>query len=122
MSNVQSFKSRWGFHPCDYETFRKLKAIHKWFWEFLHDYAAWQRWDRKFPKNRRGTEPTYCPEFHKYDWTWVDAYQRARRPMPKPASDMHFMDEVVPLYYSVDQINQMYFRCLDFNQSYLSAK
>lgn len=49
---MTTFKSRWGFHPCDYETFRKLKTIHKWYYKALHDYAKWERWYRKEPQNR----------------------------------------------------------------------
>ena len=31
-SNGQTvYKSRWGYHPCDYETFLKLKELNKLF-------------------------------------------------------------------------------------------
>lgn len=50
VSNVH--QSKWGFHPCDVETYRKLKVIHKVYWESVFRMAAWNRWDRKHPQNR----------------------------------------------------------------------
>jgi hypothetical protein len=44
--------SRWGFHPCDYVTFRLLKKLHGFYWRALRQHAAWQRWARKKPHNR----------------------------------------------------------------------
>ena len=58
-----TFKSRWGFHPCDYELFRKLKSLHKWFWQTAHDFHRWHRWWRKQPPNRIGREPMVCSIF-----------------------------------------------------------
>jgi hypothetical protein len=49
---MQSFQSRWGYHPCDFPTFLKLKRIHKVFWVGLRKLAAWERWHRKLPHNR----------------------------------------------------------------------
>ena len=132
---MSTFESRWGFHPCDTDTFRKLKAIHKWYWQTLKDSAAWERWNRKLPKNRvirkytrdaagnkvsseivgPQPEPRVCPTlereamlYHSVPWDskWVQDYQRAR--MPKATKD-----EVIPLIHSVDEINQMYLRCRD---------
>ncbi len=45
-------RSRWGWHPCDYETFRLLKRLHAVYWRALRQFAAWQRWKRKLPHNR----------------------------------------------------------------------
>jgi hypothetical protein len=45
-------QSRWGYHPCDYETFQKLKKLHARYWRALRGYAAWRRWQRKRPQNR----------------------------------------------------------------------
>ena len=50
VSNIH--QSKWGFHPCDVETYRKLKVIHKVYWESVFRMAAWSRWDRKHPQNR----------------------------------------------------------------------
>lgn len=86
MSTVSSEnKSRFGYHPCSYELYLKLKYIYKHYWNALSDYSNWERWNRKYPHNRvirkRKTnakgqkigyeivgprpEPTYCPFFVK---------------------------------------------------------
>jgi len=49
---MNTFQSRWGFHPCDYHVFLKLKRVHKAYWEGLRKVAAWRRWERKRPCNR----------------------------------------------------------------------
>lgn len=46
------FQSRWGFHPCDYATYRKLKLIHLVYQKAVRMAHAWQRWKRKDPQNR----------------------------------------------------------------------
>lgn len=45
-------KGRFGYYPCDYETFKKLKALHKLAWKALYETAAFNRWYRKEPQNR----------------------------------------------------------------------
>lgn len=49
---METHKSRFGFHPCSYEMFLKLKALNRMYWEALHQQAAWHRWERKEPHNR----------------------------------------------------------------------
>jgi hypothetical protein len=75
---MQVFQSRWGFHPCDYQLFLKLKRIHKAYWEGLRKLAAWQRWHRKLPANRVIGR-----------WHRDDAGRKIRReiigPQPEPA-------------------------------------
>ncbi len=46
------FQSRWGFHPCDYQTFRKLKLLIQVYLQTVRLAHAWQRWKRKDPHNR----------------------------------------------------------------------
>jgi len=46
----------------DYETFVKLKKIHKWYHQNLHDIARWKRWKLK-TVNQKGEAPKYCPHF-----------------------------------------------------------
>jgi len=58
-----SFTSRWGYHPCHYELFRKLKSLHRWYWQSLYDFHRWHRWWRKDEQNRTGAEPAVCPLF-----------------------------------------------------------
>jgi len=46
------FRSRWGFHPCDYQTYRKLKILNQVYWRAIRLAHAWTRWQRKAPHNR----------------------------------------------------------------------
>lgn len=46
------FQSRWGYHPCDYQTFKMLKAIKKAFYKAQRQAANLRRWLRKSPHNR----------------------------------------------------------------------
>src|SRR5437870_6902272 len=46
------FQSRWGFHPCDYSTYRKLKFLNHVYQKALRMAHAWERWKRKDPHNR----------------------------------------------------------------------
>jgi len=106
-SNTTTFRSRWGWHPCDYELFRKLKSLHRWYWQTVYDFHRWHRWWRKDPQNRVGPEPVFCPLFV-LNQTWykrachrgvtavkvypktitdlgiIDIYQRCRMPQPEP--------------------------------------
>jgi hypothetical protein len=123
---VESYEGRWGWHPCDYQTFRKLKLLHKYYWITVRKFSNWKRWDRKDPKNRvirqwdtdeKGRpyrkviaeipEPKYCPFFvySKYgrlmltDHKIIENYRNARYPVAK--------DAVKPLSLSVAQIDKM---------------
>jgi len=46
------FRSRWGFHPCDYQTYRKLKFLNQLHLKAVRMAHAWERWRRKDPHNR----------------------------------------------------------------------
>jgi hypothetical protein len=46
------YQSRWGYHPCDYETYLLLKKLNGFYEQALRAFAAWQRWARKEPQNR----------------------------------------------------------------------
>ncbi len=46
------FQSRWGFHPCDYPTYRKLKFLNQVYLRATRLAHAWARWQRKAPHNR----------------------------------------------------------------------
>jgi hypothetical protein len=46
------FQSRWGFHPCDYQTYRKLKFLNQVYLQAVRLAHAWARWKRKDPHNR----------------------------------------------------------------------
>jgi len=121
------FKSRWGFHPCDYEFFLKLKCLHGWYWQTVYDFHRWHRWWRKEPQNRIGPEPVFCPLFVE-DNIWcksvrirgengfkvypktvtdhgiVDVYQTARRPHPEPVPPFgaETKERIASLYEKVE--------------------
>lgn len=60
---MTTFQSRWGFHPCTFETFRKLKRLHKAYWEGRRLLAKQRRWNAKLPDNRSGPEPVVPPVY-----------------------------------------------------------
>src|SRR5262245_45890464 len=49
---VQVHRSRWGYHPCDYETFTLLKRLNAVCERARRRHAEWQRWNGKLPHNR----------------------------------------------------------------------
>lgn len=49
---MAAYQSRWGYHPCDYETYQLLKRLHALYLRARRQYAAWRRWARKRPHNR----------------------------------------------------------------------
>jgi len=51
-TNLPVYQSRWGFHPCDYQTYRKLKFLNLAFLKAVRQAHAWVRWKRKDPHNR----------------------------------------------------------------------
>jgi hypothetical protein len=131
------FRSRFGFHPVPYKLYLKLKFIHKCYFQTLRDRARWQRWNNKLPKNRvirkwqRDTngnkisfevvgmqpEPKVFWDLvypngrvsHKFEANklWVADYQKARMPVVTEK-------EVPNLTYTIDEINQMYYKCREF--------
>ena len=56
-------QSRFGFHPCDLETYRKLRSLKRYYWLTVRDFHRWWRWQRKQAQNRQGPEPAYCSVF-----------------------------------------------------------
>lgn len=46
------FASRWGYYPCDYDTYIRLKKLAEHVRRALHMSHAWKRWARKLPHNR----------------------------------------------------------------------
>jgi hypothetical protein len=95
------FKSRWGYHPCDRETFLELKEYHKLMLAAFRRYRRWAAWDRK-TVHRVGPEPRKVERLTFKDrWsgqtlfaTFEDAnlyrvvlrqYRNARRPVADPS-------------------------------------
>lgn len=46
------YKGRYGYYPCSYETFLKIKRLNYLFLQVLIRDAKWERWSRKAPHNR----------------------------------------------------------------------
>ena len=122
-----SLQSRFGFHPCDYELFAKLKCLHKHYWQTLYDFHRWHRWWRKQPQNRVGQEPAYCPAFVEdcpwykpvtthgvagfkvYPRTVVDhglvaLYHQVRHPQAEPAAELDatVLERIAALHAQAD--------------------
>ena len=109
--SINVFESRWGYHPCDYETFLKLKALHKAYWQAVYDYAKRIRWERK-TVNQQGVEPKINLHFVKRIGFWGnvhshvtdhgirEAYQLARMPISNSS-------KVKPIL-SKEQIEDLY--------------
>ena len=52
MTETKVYQSKWGFHPCDQETYKKLRKLNQWFLEAQRQAAEWNRWARKDKQNR----------------------------------------------------------------------
>ena len=123
-------RSRFGFHPCSYELFLKLRYVHRHYWITVRDFHRWYRWIRKEPQNRIGSEPAYCPVFVE-NRTWiksvvthgvdgykilpktlvdhgiVDLYHTARMPSPEPVPELSsdVIEQIENLY---DKLNEWF--------------
>lgn len=92
------FESKRGFHPCNFEDFKKIKLLYKYYWRAKIASAAWNRWSRKLPKNRvvkrkipgKGyevlgpmTEPFFPKSYQKLlERPIIPLFQQARHPQP----------------------------------------
>ncbi|MCI0639055.1 MAG: hypothetical protein L0Y72_20620 [Gemmataceae bacterium] len=54
-------QGRWGYYPCSFDAFQKLKELNKLWEKAKRQRAAWQRWIRKLPHNRV-SRPRLCDE------------------------------------------------------------
>lgn len=111
---MKTFQSRFGHHPCDHETYLKLKRLYKYHWQNVYDHARWTRWSRKEPQNQvirkrpaKGLpltvigpwpEPSYCAPLLRKDI--VEAFQQARTPILNP-------EDVKPMSLSVKEIDSL---------------
>jgi hypothetical protein len=50
-------KSKYGYHSCSYEIFVLLRQINRATFKARRQSAAWERWRRKAPRNRKCSEP-----------------------------------------------------------------
>jgi len=125
---MNAVKGRFGFHPCDYQTYLKLKQLKKRFWETVYASARYDRWHNKFPHNRKGAEPAkYCPLIgnrvfgsrgknelgyqvwgkipNKLDQKLLDLFEQARMPLPEAdvkVFDAHQLQIINETYQKVE--------------------
>jgi hypothetical protein len=52
LTNGIAHQGKYGFHPCNYEDFKKIKLLHKHYWIARKRAAAYERYLRKQPQNR----------------------------------------------------------------------
>lgn len=68
---MQTYQSKWGHHPYNYETHLRLKQLYKRTFQADRQIANWRRWDAK-TKFRGKEEPVYCgalaSDAGKYVW------------------------------------------------------
>jgi hypothetical protein len=118
----ESHKSRWGYHPCDYETFLKLKKLKKYYWMTVYRNAQWKRWNAKLPHNRvikrkgivisQMIEPLVCSVMlSKNSERVLEDFENARMPQANPES-------VKPLRMPLEWIDETLKKCED---CYLTA-
>ena len=113
MTETIAHKSRWGFHSCSHEDFKKIKLLHKHYWKAKIAEAAHQRYYRKLPHNRVIRKmnkivlskpiPMPVPFFPAVyaqilKKAIVPLYQQARH--PQPTAEM-----TNPLLISMSQVN-----------------
>jgi hypothetical protein len=49
---THTVQGRWGWYPCDYDTYRKIRKLYGYYLKSLRMDAAHARWARKEPQNR----------------------------------------------------------------------
>lgn len=99
-NGVESRKPHWSdevlWWSCDFETFQKIKKLHKWYFQNLHLEAKHCRWSRKLPHNRvireyfrdeegrkygvKSVAPMPEPKYYSGKLDVCEAYQLARTP------------------------------------------
>lgn len=123
-------KSRWGFHPCDRETCKKLKEAHRLLLRAYRDCKRNIRWSNKDPHNRKGPEPKAPEGFIEFGYHQLDEnefygygfrkygrvnlylhvlrqYQNARRPVERPV-DVVPLDLPTGFDKMIDELREFY--------------
>jgi hypothetical protein len=65
---TQTYRSRWGYHPCDYETYGALKKLNALYLRAVRELAAWRRWSRKQPQNRMRRQKVVDSQGRQVGW------------------------------------------------------
>lgn len=95
MEPANYYHGRWGYYPCEFQLYCKLKDLHRWYWQTLGDFHRWHRWWRKEEQNRIGPEPLFCPLFV-VNKTWYKPVRRhgviGEKVYPKTVLDHGIID------------------------------
>lgn len=78
MSEPQVFESKWGWHPCDRDTYHMLRRCNHLRLLAWHQDAKHDRWARKNPKNRIKRKPVFDKKHRKIGYTDPE-------PVPEPS-------------------------------------
>jgi hypothetical protein len=84
MSTISVYKSKYGYHPCDYRDFLVLKEFH---WLAYLDMRASRRhfaWVARLPHNRIGGEPSKAVFLVPHYGLILEVYRNARMPASSP--------------------------------------
>lgn len=117
-ARTEAHRSRWGFHPCSWETHKKLCFLNRVYQAAVQKAAAWKRWERKAPHNRVARprvrdasgrvvgygeptplgEPRLCPVFsslatRKVVWHPTKGYNANGQDLTEPVLDDHRVPE-----------------------------
>lgn len=127
---TEAYKSKWGYHPCDYETYQKLRKINYVRYLSVKMQASWNRWRRKEPQNRvirkwtknennqktgyeiigPRPEPARCLVFSdKWNLIYAIEHDYANAKIPRANKE-----NVQPLRLSKDEINELYEECTEW--------
>lgn len=88
-AGIETHKGRWGYYPCSYETYLKLKRLNHFLMLSRIQTARWFRWGRKAEHNRTGEQPNVPPVFFysdnlsfyekNFSWTNHDKIVRSKK-------------------------------------------
>ena len=91
--------SRWGYHPCNFEMYLKLRKVYKAYWEGRCLLASQRRWRAKLPHNRSGPEPIVPDVLRQICASTIAIeFPQARHGVPEP-------EQVRPLSISLAQLD-----------------
>lgn len=92
MRSADPLKSRWGFHVCSHDTYLKLKAIKKSYFEALKQSADYRRW-----KNKTVNQPAACPTVNPVFATGKGRYDKKMYPDGKGGSVLGLRWNPIPV-------------------------
>lgn len=65
--DLDRFHSRYGYHPCDYETYLVVRKLHRYMWKMCRELGRLRAYGRKQEHNRKGPVPRVCPLITKFN-------------------------------------------------------